>query len=686
MKLVQYFAITLSLSVLTGCMQKQIMKAETAYESQEYTEGANQFKSVYPKLGSKGAKAKAVKGDMAFKTAESYRLSLSYKDANEWYERAINLDYATKNPEVYYYNGLMLQALGQLDKAVKSFEEYKKLVSTDERADIALQSCKSTEEVKADKSRHVIENQATLNSKEYDMSAVFGDAKETKLYFSSSRTGVTGDKKDLRSGESTMDIWFAVVDAKGNWAEPKIVNGINTEDNEGAICFDGKKKVMFFTRCPNEKKKNLGCEIWMSETKGKDEWGEPTILPLKIEDSISVGHPCVSEDGKFLIFVSDMPGGFGGKDLWYTTYDKKNNKWAEPVNLGGQINTKGDEMFPTFAKNGDLYFASNGYLGLGGLDLLKAKKVGQDFKWENPTNLGYPINSEFDDYALTEVTTKKGYFTSDRKGPNGTRPDIYSYSLPDNLYDLKVIVSEITDKSKRIAGAKVAVTGSDGSAWEGLTSKDGAIYFDKDPKGTRYLKDGVEYTIKIAKDGYYENKNGVKISTKNLTENQNFVTELSLLPIQKDPEIIRLPEVRYPYNQATLLVDNTINSKDSLNFVFDLLTKYPGMVLELVSHTDARGEDIFNLDLSQRRAKECVRYLVEEKGIDPKRLVPVGKGETQPATYIDPITKEKIVLTEEYINKFKSDKVKFEMLHQLNRRTEAKILSLEYTQEEKTEE
>ena len=679
MKLIIPIALLLVAFVSTRCSQKQLIEAENSYKGQQYCEGADKFKVAYTKLGSKGEKAKKIKGEMAFKTAESYRLSMSYKDANEWYDRAIMLDYYSVNPEVYFYNGQMFQMMGQLDKAMKNFEEYKKLASNDSRVDALIQSCKSFEEMKADKSRYVVENQSILNAKEYDMAPMFGDSKDSKLYFSSSRNGGFSDEKDPRTCESYMDLWFASIDAKGNWAEPKLVigEGINTEDNEGTVCFDSRKKMMFFTRCPNVKKKNLGCDIWMAESKGKDEWGDIKKLELKASDSITVGHPCVSEDGKYLIFVSDMPGGFGGKDLWFTTYDKKADKWSAPANLGKEINTSGNELFPTFAKNGDLIYSTDGMIGLGGLDLFRAKKTGNEFKWENPTNIGYPINSETDDYALIELTDKKGLFTSDRKGSNGTKPDIYSYDLPPNLFDLKVVVSEIANKDQKIEGVNVTIKGSDKSSWTGKTNKEGFVAWDKKPSGERYILENVSYSIAIEKEGFHPDKKGASITTVNLNGNQNFVVDMALLPIVIKP--IRLPEVRYPYGQFTLLVDSTINSKDSLNFVYDLLMEYPGMVLELSSHTDARGKDAANQVLSDNRAKECVKYLVQEKGIDANRLKPLGKGESTPAIWKDPATGEMVTLSEEYINQFKEkDKTQFEKLHQLNRRTEAKVLSLDY--------
>jgi peptidoglycan-associated lipoprotein len=682
------FLLALISTSLTGFSQKILQKAEVLYHSQNYATGVETMKQAYDNLAKKGSKAKDKKGDLSYKIAESYRLTGSFKEANEWYNRSIDLEYFEIQPLVYFYNGEMLRIMGELDKAKNNYLLYKNLVKeslpNDAKADIGIASCDVSKEIKSDKTKHIIESQTALNTNGYDMSPTFGDIKTTKLYFSSSRSGAIGgddSKIDPRTGEQYMHIWVSQIDAKGNWGEPKILSGegMNKIDNEGAICFDGKYKMMFLTRCPNEKKKNLGCEIWVSEAKSKEEWGAPKKVLLTQNDTITVGHPCVSADGKFLLFVSDLPGGYGGRDLWYSTYEKKTDSWSLPLNLGPEINTAGNEMFPTFAKNGDLYFASDGIVGLGGLDIFIAKKAVAEFKWENPKNLGFPINSENNDYSLIEHTDKKGYFTSERKNANGKYDaDIYSYDLPPNTFDLCIIVSEIGQKNIKISDVKITITGKDGAnSWEGYTKKDGKICWDKKPNGDRYLSEEMAYSISISKDGYHTDKNGAKITTIGLTNSQSFVVELALLPII--PPVIRLPEVRYPFNKWTLLVDSTINSKDSLKFVYDLMTEYPGLILELSSHTDARGTDDANQLLSENRAKECVNYLVTEKGIDQRRLIPVGQGEHTPAKWIDPVSGDTTILNETYINQFKTtDKVKFEKLHQLNRRTEAKILSMDF--------
>lgn len=688
------FLAFIGLSGTLSAQSKYIKEANTKYANESYCEAAEKCALAYTKIARKGNAALKVKGDMAFKTAESYRQIENFKAANEWYDRAILLKYQQTEPQVLLYNADMLRIMGEFKKATENYAAYKALVPDDARADVGLASCEKYQEFKENRTRHVVTNIEKLNLDGFEMAPMFVDKKETVVAFSSSRSSATGTDTDPRTCEKYMDIYVSALDKKGNWTEPKLIDaeGVNTEDNEGTVCIDARGKTMFFTRCPHVKKQNLGCDIWMSEAKGKG-WGEPHKLNLKSHDTVSVGHPCSSDDGKYLIFASDMdgPGAMGGRDLWWTKYDKRSDSWTTPVNMGPEINTAGDELFPTFADNGDLFFASNGWPGMGGLDIFRAKKIGEEYKWENPQNLGSPINSESNDYALVESNPRKGYFTSERKGSKGNngKPDLYQYELPPNVFDLKVVVADLSDKSrsKKIEGVKVVVTGSSpNDRWEGVTQKDGSVFWDKKPNGDRFINENSDYAIKISKEGYYEDKNGSKLTTKGLEYDQSFIVDMGLLPIKP----IRLPEVRYPLAKWDLLVDSTINSKDSLQYVYDLLQEFPGLVLELSSHTDPRGNDNYNQVLSENRAKACYKYLVEERGVDPRRIIPVGKGEREPRIvwkrgeeYMesqpsDMTGVEQITLTEGYMNQFKKDKRKFEMLQQLNRRTEGKVVTLDF--------
>lgn len=669
--------ILLSFSVNAQKNSRLYKEAVAIFNNENYCEGAQKCENAYSMLARKGNKAKALKGDMAFKTAECYRMTERFREARDWYEKCKLLDFQLENPKVLLHNAEMLQQMGEFEKAIKDLEAYKKLVPSDFLADVRIQSCRSAKDYIANKTKYIVENQRNINNTAFDMAPVFGDRKESKLYFSSSRVGSTGGGTDPRSCENYMDLWYSQMDKKGNWGVPTLLEGegINTEDNEGTVCFDGNNKKMFFTRCPNVKKTNLGCEIWMSEAKGRNDWKEPVRLDLKSNDTISVGHPCVSDDGRTLVFASDMLGGYGGRDLWITEYVRKTDSWSPPVNLGPEINTSGDELFPTFAKNGDLFFSSDGHPGLGNLDVYRATKVGDQFKWENAKNMGYPINSESADYALYELDDDKGFFTSERKSENGDiKPDIYSYVLPPNLFALKVSLAEIGNKTQKIEDAKIVVRGSDGSTWEGYTNKNGAIEWDKKPNGDRYVLGDVKYTIQASKEGYHPAPVS-NFTTVGLNQGQTILMDMGLVPIKP----IVLPEVRYALGRWDLLVDNTINSKDSLNFVYDLLTEYPGMTLRLMSNTDSRGSSSANQILSEKRAKACIDYLVNEKGIDRRRLVPRGDGENNPRVWTDPATGETITLTEAYINQFeKTDKERFEFLHQLNRRTEAEVIRMDF--------
>lgn len=652
--------------------RNHIEDARKAFRNQEFCEAAQKCETAYGKIVRKSAGAIKSKAEMAFKAAESYRNTESPKLASEWYEKAVILKYQTVNPEVYLYNGDMYLIMGDDAKAKKNYQEFLNMVPGDPRAENGLASIK--ERMEAKPTRYKVSNESKINTSGWEMAPNFGDKKNVQMTFSQTKSPLGGT--DSRTCEPYFDLWVAELDKKGNWTQPKRIEdeGINTEDNEGTVSFSNKGKKMFFTRCPNEKKQNLGCDIWVSELNGKT-WGKPEKLILKTHDSLSVGHPCVSEDGKILVFASDIPGGFGGRDLWYTTYDKRSDSWSAPVNLGPGINTAGDELFPSFSLDDDLIYASNGLPGFGGLDIFKAKKVG-DTQWENPKNYGTPINTKWNDYALVEHTKRTGYLTSERNGNvSEFKGDIWKYELPPFIYDLTVVVGEVGDKTKtkRIAGVPVTVKTEDGQTFTGTTNAQGKVFWDKKADGARFINEEMSYTIALGTiKGYKENTKTTGVTTVGLEQDQNFYIEMQLVP----ERTFVLPEVRYPLDQWTLLVDSTINSKDSLEYVYNLLTEYPGMVLELNSHTDSRGSNNYNRMLSDNRAKACYKYLVEEKGIDPRRIVPVGRGEDIPQTI--EVDGKKVVLTEAYINQFKKDKREFERLHQLNRRTDARVLSMEF--------
>jgi peptidoglycan-associated lipoprotein len=625
---------------------------------------------------------------MAYKIADSYRNMQIYDKANEWYGTCIELKYFDAVPEVYFYRGDMQRMLKEYDNSLKSYREYKRIApnSRSKELESAMSAIDKYRDFESEESNFVIKCEEKINSKQYDMSPSFGDKKGKTIYFGTSRDESTGSDRDPISGQKYMDIFSAEYDVNGNPTNVKSIDTkgvVNSTQNEGTACFDSRKKKLYFTRCPNAEKMDLGCEIWTADLSGED-FENPLRISLKTNDSVSVGHPCLTPDDMMLIFASDMTESangeksFGGRDLWYVMYNKRSKMWdSVPHNMGSMFNSAGNELFPSIGPKGQLYFASDGLPGIGGLDIFVAQREGDENKWSGTRNMGVPFNSQGNDYGMCDFDGRSGFFTSERKtsSSNEYTSDIWSYSIPPNLYDLRVVVYESGKKTKKLAGAKVTVTVSDGTTWEGTTDARGKVSWnEKADKKSRWILVGKDFTLKAGKEGYYEDKRGAKFSTVGLDQSQTFILEMPLLPIGE----IRTPEVRYPVSQWTFINDATCMSLDSLKFLDSMLREYPNITLDLFSHTDARDTDVKNQVLSENRAKAVYKYLVEQKGIDARRIRPVGKGEAEPATWEDE-NNQKVILTESYINQFKtSDPAKFQKLHQINRRTTAKITGTDF--------
>lgn len=657
-------------------------EAVTLWQAGAYSEAAEAFKLAAEKIHPKNDKARQKKGYFTYMSGRCYDLLRQQPSAEEQYEKAILLRYYEYEPIVYFQLAEMKMAQCKHDDAKETYKKYLKLDASSEITKTRIASCDFYKETTAKPSKHLVTNVSKLNTAAYDYATVL-DSRGKSMYFSSSRTGSTGEVVDPITGESFMDLWVSNIDRNGNWGQPEPLPApINTAANEGTMCFDSRGKTMWFTRCVVDAKLNLGCDIYMSEQKGKG-WDEPKKLLIKDHDTTHVGHPAISPDGKTLIFSSNMAGGFGGVDLWKSTYDRRSDSWSLPVNLGPEINTAGNDVFPTWGPNNELYYASNGLVGMGGLDIYKAERVGEEDKWKNPVNLGAPLNSCRDDYHMVFTESGKverGFISSNRNGSKGKNSqDIWDFYLPPVLIDVLILITD-QEKGYAIEGAKVKMVGSDGSSYDLETDASGQINLGAKPDGERYLEPGATWTLEVqGKEKVYLPAND-NFTTMGIETNTRIVRALKLLNIEKP---LRLPEVRYPLGSAQLLVDETINSKDSLNYLYDLLMENPNLVVELISHTDCRGSDAANKKLSQQRAESCVKYLVEEKGIARERLVPKGLGESTPAVLeqVDPATGEVKLLKLgcDMITKFqKTDNEKFEYYHQLNRRTECVILSFDY--------
>ncbi|MEN9639669.1 MAG: hypothetical protein RLZZ262_1538 [Bacteroidota bacterium] len=662
------FAIAVSTQVVA---QKGTKKADEEFNNRAYAEAAKQYKLA--EATTKGLEDKAA---IFFKIGECYRLTAQFNLALEWYEKAINAQYHKTDPEVYYNYGNTLQLLGRWDDAIAQYNKYNEKGGNKTKGTAAIDVCTNASKKKNEKSKIVVENCVELNSPSLDMCLRYSTKKGDQMVFTTRRQATKGDRTDRILGQDFSDVFFVDVDKKGKFGVPQPVEGgVNTEHHEGASAFTKDYETMYYTQCRDEGKAWFACDILFAGSGGKGYENADTlrILDRLENDTTVVGHPTFTPDDKFLIFSSDMAGGKGGKDLWYVTFDKKSGKIGKPVNLA-DINSAGDDMFPWVSADGVLYFSSDGRGGFGGLDIYKADKTG-DLKYGAPVALDYPINSTSHDYGfiLEERGEAKdrvyaGYFTSDRPGGKGS-DDIYHFSEPPLEFTL-VGTAYDKDTGATLSGADVTVSGSDGSSVKLTTDGNGGFSLNK-----TQIKPNTSYTVDIQKEKYFGT--GDKFSTVGLKASTNFAREYFLKPIPDASVEINMPLVQYPYNEVVLLINDEVNSADSLNFLLDIMQTNPKLKIQLEAHTDFRGKDDYNLKLSEGRAKTCVDYLIS-KGIAADRMVPVGMGEKQPRTLIADVNgfKAGTTLTEKYITALPKDQQ--EAAHTLNRRTIFRILDANY--------
>ncbi|MFN3343101.1 MAG: OmpA family protein [Flavobacteriales bacterium] len=668
--------ISIALTLSASAQKNHGKEAEAAYLNEQFFTA----KDLY-KVAAEKEKKPEKKMFYYFRVGECYRFLTDVDKAEEFYQRCVDGNY--KDPIVYLRLADAQREQGKYKEAEKNYTTYFQK-SGDVQGKNGAESCKLAQEWKKTPTRHIIENELILNTEYYDFTPMFMDKKNTTLVFSSSRPGGVGTIEEKRTGGGRTDLWVTERDKKGKWGEPKILpQGINTDDNEGAAILDRKGDVMYYTNCPNEKKKNLGCDILVVERKG-DKWGTPSKIPsLKPHDSVSVGHPALTGDDMALIFASDMPGGEGGKDLWMVTYDKRAKSWSDPVNLGPKINTSGDEMFPFIHADGSLFFSSDGHLGMGGLDMFRAEAVGTEKKWENPKNLGYPMNSPQHDFGIVFEGKDKGFFTSNRVGGKG-RDDLYSFVMPPLLYELKIFV--LDEESKQpIKDIEVKLAGTDNTMFSLKTNDAGSVSFITAAEGKRYVNEATNYTVEATlPKGFLKSMELKKqFTTVGVDKSTNWEFTFYMKKYVGKP--LRLPMIVYAYDKADLIVDlegtkkenetkRPVNSQDSLLYLYNMMVENPTIKVQLRSHTDFRGNDAYNEKLSQRRAQTCVDFLVS-KGIPKDRLVAKGMGEKEPTYKV--VGRDTVWLSEPFIKKLTSVEEQ-NAAHQMNRRTDFKILNFDY--------
>jgi peptidoglycan-associated lipoprotein len=678
MKIVTKLTIVLGISLFfsaNGMAQKNFSKdADKAFDSKEYFNAIELYKKAYTK-----AKKKEDKALIYFKTSECYRLIGDNKQAEAWYLKTIKANYADPKAELYLADAKKAQE--KYNEALIEYNKYKALVPSDPRGEDGAKSCELAQKWKDNPTRYKVDNVALINTKDPDFAPMYADKKYNKLYFTSMRPGVIGTATDPTIGENYSDVFETLMDKNGKWSTPTSVpEPLNTKDNEGLTTMTKKGDMIFLTRCLVDKKKVTYNQLWTATKKG-NVWGEPVKLPF-CNDTLKYASPCISADGLTLFFSSNMPGGQGDNDIWMVKYNKKGASWGNPINLGTAINTPGNDVYPFLHEDGTLYFSSTGHLGMGGMDIYKAEKKGED-SWGNVTNMKYPINSAADDFGIIfEGKKERGYLSSNREGTKGEM-DIWSFVLPPLLFTIEGIVSDCKYKEV-VPGVVIKLVGSDGSSVE--TKTDAAGYYKFAENGAnRYINPNTSYVIttQVGVDvktvqatlGFFTSAEKVKETTVGVEDAKTFKHDFCLIPIM--PEV-RFPDVLYLLGKSDL--EHPSNPRDSLNILYQTLMDNPTFVIELSSHTDFRGSDPANQKLSEARAKSCVDYLIS-KGIPAARLKYKGYGEKRPVIVYSEDGKTVLyTLTEAYINKTTKGQPKevFEALMQKNRRTVFAVLSRDF--------
>ncbi|MDQ3051952.1 MAG: OmpA family protein, partial [Bacteroidota bacterium] len=423
---------------------------------------------------------------------------------------------------------------------------------------------------------------------------------------------------------------------------------VNSSSSDGASVWDAKNNVLYFTRCQKIKNKEGICRLYKS-VYANAAWGTPEPLPFATED-FTTGHPALTEDGSVMYFTSDMPGTLGGKDIFMVKWDAASSNWGTPTNLGSAVNTTGDEMYPYVSASGKLYFSSNGHPGMGGLDIFHATEGGGS--WGSVNNVKSPMNSPGDDFGIMFDGDVTGYLTSNREGGLGA-DDIYSFRIPPPVFSVAGRVYD-TDTKENIEGATVELFGSDGTSLSVKTGADGMYRYE--------LKGDAKYKVSASYTGYLTKF--LEVSTVGMDESKEFVGDFDF-PLKSTARPIELPEIFYDLDKASLRAE----SKKELDGLIKVLDENPTITIRIEAHTDTRASNEYNIDLSKRRAKSVVDYLIKN-GVDRDRLTSEGFGETKSRVSDDEIAKMGTTAEKE-------------AGHQKNRRTEFMVLGTDFVPKKK---
>jgi len=635
-------------------IKARIKKADKRFEIGEYYAAGELYRNIYSEISND----KPLKARIAFRQAECFRLTNQGR-AEQPYLNAIRYNY----PEsiVLFRCAQILYQNGKYADAIKYYTQFLKKDSMNVVARNGLYAAKNIAELKKNPTKYVVKRSTEFNlRRSSSFSPAYAGFNSDMIVFTSTRPA---DKKIVQknsriTGLPLNHIYFSRKNVAGKWETPEAIDGsVNSSDDEGVCSITADGKIMYYTYSPNVETGFNSTEILMSNRIGGT-WSRPQKVNIFNDSTISVAHPAISPDGMTLYFVSDSPKGLGGKDIWKGTITNGECKNIE--NLGPEINTSGDEMFPTVDADGTLYFSSNGRIGFGGLDIYKATPK-KDGGWL-VENMGQPINSSADDFGIAfDGKLKKGYFSSSRNETKGVDA-IWSFELPELAYSVE---GKITDeKGVIIPEATVRLVSNTGVNANIQSKKDGTYRFKLD-------KD-MECVMQVSARGYLNQQNSV--STKGLTESKTFTVNFKLTPISKP---IQIENIFYESGKWDL----TPASEAGLQVLAKVLTDNPNITIEISANTDYVGNAESNKSLSEKRAKSVVTYLIS-KGIAADRLTSVGNGKEKPVVVDVALAKkytflkENDVLTESYILKLTSEQQG--IANQINRRTEFRVVKTTY--------
>lgn len=655
-QVIGFFMLLCAFFQSCGSAEKSVKRGDAALALGEYAEAAGQYKKAYSQTSPKD---KPARGRIAYKMGDAYRRYGNIARAAGAFQNAVRYHYT--DTFTYLVLGHMLRQQGNYKSAEEAYRKYLEKDPNNEEADRGIDYCLTAPVEKQKESAYTVKMAPLFNGSRSDYSPAYMGIEAQQLYFSSTRTQSKGDVSGITAMKNG-DLYFSKKDERGKWKVVEPVEGdLNTEYDEGACSFSQDGKTMYFTVCRSDPSYPRMAEIWTSQ-RTEAKWAKPTQLKISGDTLSSYAHPALSPDGRWLYFTSDMPGGQGGLDLWRVELGGKHGM-GRLENLGADINTAGNECFPAFRPNGDLYFSSDAHVSnMGGLDLYMAREDTIAHTWE-VKHLPAPMNSNGDDFGITfEGLHNRGFFSSNRSTGGRGWDKIYEFSYPEVLQTVKGWVYE--QDGYELPRAVVYMVGSDGTNEKVSVLSDGSF--------EQPLKPGVSYLFLATCQGYLNIRNEL---TADSTEVEKQHVLQFPLPSINSPVLVR--NVFYDFDKATL----TDNSRAALDRLTKMLKENPNVTIELSSHCDYRGDDAYNLRLSQRRAESVVNYLIEH-GIAADRLTARGYGEERPKVVNKkllesyPFLHEGDTLTVAYILKLPTEQQ--EVCNALNRRTEFRVLRTTY--------